>query len=125
MSRPGLASLALATAGLPAIAAASLAIALAGLGRPQMALGVVAGWAAGSINAGLLTYRVSRLSAKSTVFGFLYGMSSRFALVALLAVASFRLIGASLWGFAIGLALVLVLSIPLATIWSMRQQVSS
>jgi hypothetical protein len=115
----GIAAMLIGLAGLPAVLTAT---GLSAAGRPDWALGVIVGWFAGSLNAGLLAVRVSRLTAHSTVAGFLYSAASRFALVGGLAVASYRWLGAYPVGFAIGIAFVLLMNVPVSLLWSMRQE---
>jgi hypothetical protein len=76
---------------------------------------------AGSLNTVLLARRVSLLTGKSTVRHFVYGAASRFALVGLIAVLVYRLLGANLVGFAIGLAVVILAVVPVTVFWSMRR----
>jgi hypothetical protein len=108
-------------AALPVVA---LCVAMMAAGRGAWALGIAIGWLAGSLNAILLALRVSRLDRRSTVAGFLYGAASRFALIGLLAIAAYRLLGASLVGYAIGIALVLLMNVPVSLLWSTRQRVA-
>ena len=108
-------------AALPVVA---LCVAMVAAGRGPWALGIAVGWLAGSLNAILLALRVSRLNRRSTVGGFLYGATSRFALIGLLAIGSYRLLGASLVGYAIGIALVLLMNVPVSLVWSTRQGVA-
>ncbi len=103
----------------PALLAAA---ALAAGGRQGWALGVALGWTAGCLNAGLLAFRVSRLTARSSVVGFLFSAASRFTLVGLIAIGSYRVVGAHPVGFAIGIACVLVMNVPASLIWSMRTE---
>jgi hypothetical protein len=110
--------------GFAALPAVALSVAMAAKGREPLALGIVSGWLAGSLNAILLALRVSRISRRSTVAGFLYGTASRFALIVLLALGTYRLLGASLGGFAIGIALVLLMNVPASLLWSTRQRVA-
>jgi hypothetical protein len=110
--------------GFAAFPVVALSLAMVVTGRGPVALGIVTGWLAGSLNAILLAFRVSRLSRRSTVGGFLYGAASRFALIALLAMGAYRLLGASLAGFAIGIALVLLMNVPASLVWSTRRRVA-
>jgi hypothetical protein len=107
-----------------AIPVAALCLAMVAAGRGSWALGIVTGWLAGSLNAILLALRVSRVNRRSTVAGFLYGAASRFALIGLLAIGAYRVLGASLVGYAIGIALVLLMNVPVSLVWSMRQGVA-
>jgi ATP synthase I chain len=107
--------------GWAAVPALALCLAMAATGRAAWALGIVTGWVAGSLNAILLALRVSRVDSRSTVAGTLYGAASRFALIGLLAVAAYRLLGASLVGYAVGIALVLLMNVPVSLLWSSRQ----
>jgi len=70
----------------------ALSLAMVATGRGPVALGIVIGWLAGGLNAILLAFRVSRLSQRSTVAGTLYGAASRFVLIAVLAIAAYRLV---------------------------------
>jgi len=106
-------------AALPVVA---LCVAMMAAGRGAWTLGIATGWLAGSLNAILLALRVSRLDRRSTVAGFLYGAASRFALIGLLAIAAYRLLGTSLVGYAIGIALVLLMNVPVSLLWSTRQR---
>ena len=124
MSNRPLARITAMTIGLAAVAAGSIAMALALAGRGDWSVGVIAGWLAGSLNAALLARRVSLLTARSTVAGFLYGMTSRFALVGATALLAYRLLDANLVGFAIGLALVVVMAVPVTVLWSLRWEVA-
>jgi hypothetical protein len=119
-----LASIALTMIGLAALPVAAGVAAFAATGRSDWALGLFAGWLAGSLNAGLLAIRVSRLTARSTVAAFLYGTASRFAFVGLILILAYRLLGANAVGFAIGLALVILMNVPVSLIWSMRQELA-
>jgi hypothetical protein len=110
--------------GWAAVPVAVLCLAMVAAGRGSWALGIVTGWLAGSLNAILLALRVSRVDRYSTVAGVLYGAASRFALIGLLAIGSYRLLGASLVGYAIGIALVLLMNVPVSLVWSMRQRVA-
>ncbi|HSO93979.1 MAG TPA: ATP synthase subunit I, partial [Candidatus Dormibacteraeota bacterium] len=76
------------------------AIACSASGHLPWALGIGAGWLAGCLNSLLLARRVSTLTSRSRVFGFLYGMASRFALIALMFLGALRLVPASPVGFA-------------------------
>jgi ATP synthase I chain len=106
-------------AALPAFAAAAV---FALEGRPDWSLGAVAGWLAGSLNTALLALRVSRLTARSTVAGFLYGAASRFTLVGLIAIGGYRLFGASPLGFVIGVATVILMGVPVTVAWSLKTE---
>jgi hypothetical protein len=106
-------------AALPAFAAAAV---LASSGRPDWSLGVIAGWLAGSLNTALLAQRVSRMTARSTVGGFLYGAASRFTLIGLVAIGGYRLLGANPLGFTIGIALVILMGIPVTLAWSLKAE---
>ncbi|MDQ6712609.1 MAG: ATP synthase subunit I [Candidatus Dormibacteraeota bacterium] len=108
--------------GWAALPVAALCLAMMAAGRGSWALGIVTGWLAGSLNAILLALRVSRVNQRSTVAGTLYGAASRFALIGLLAVGAYRLLGASLVGYAIGIALVMLMNVPVSLIWSTRQR---
>jgi ATP synthase I chain len=110
--------------GWAAVPVAALCLAMVAAGRGAWALGIVTGWLAGSLNAILLALRVSRVNRHSTVAGFLYGAASRFALIGLLAVGAYRLLGASLVGYAIGIALVMLMNVPVSLLWSTRQTVA-
>jgi hypothetical protein len=110
--------------GWAALPVAALCLAMVAAGRGAWALGIVTGWLAGSLNAILLALRVSRVDRHSTVASFLYGAASRFALVGLLAVGAYRLLGASLVGYAIGIALVMLMNVPVSLLWSTRQGVA-
>lgn len=123
IERP-LQSITVSLIGFAALPAAVLSLLMVATGRGPLALGIITGWLAGSLNAILLALRVSRLSRRSTVAGFLYGLASRFMLIALLAVGADRLLGASLGGFAIGIALVLLMNVPASLLWSTRQRVT-
>ena len=109
--------------GWAALPVAALCLAMVAAGRGAWALGIGTGWLAGSLNAILLALRVSRVNRRSTVAGFLYGAASRFALIGLFAVGAYRLLGASLVGYAIGIALVLLMNVPVSLLWSLRQRV--
>ena len=122
MSRHPLRSITSLLAGISAVPAGLAALVLLLGGRSDWAVGIVIGWLAGSLNEALLALKVSRLTERSTVAGFLYGMGSRFALIALLAIASYRLLGASPVGFAIGIAFVLLMNVPVSLIWSFRRE---
>jgi hypothetical protein len=106
-------------AALPAFAAAAV---FATSGHPDWSLGVIAGWGAGSLNTALLAMRVSRLTARSTVGGFLYGAASRFTLVGLVAIGAYRLLGASPLGFAVGIAMVILMGVPVTVAWSLKAE---
>ncbi len=121
IERP-LRSITLSLIGFAAFPVVALSLAMVGTGRWPLALGIATGWLAGSLNAILLALRVSRLNRRSTVASFLYGAASRFALIALLAIGAYRLLGASLVGFAIGIALVLLMNVPASLFWSTRQR---
>jgi ATP synthase I subunit len=121
MKRP-FTAIPLMTSGLSALAAASLVVAFHAAGLPDWSVGVIGGWLAGSLNGALLARRVSRLTAASTVAGFLYGMASRFALIAVVAIGVYRLLDASLLGFAIGLSLVTFMGVPVSLIWALRRE---
>jgi hypothetical protein len=123
IERP-LQSITVSLIGFAAFPVVALSLAMVATGRGSLALGIVTGWLAGSLNAILLALRVSRLSDRSTVAGVLYGAASRFALIALVALGTYRLLGASLAGFAIGIALVLLMNVPASLVWSMRQRVA-
>jgi hypothetical protein len=123
IERP-LQSITVSLIGFAAFPVVALSLAMVATGRGSLALGIVTGWLAGSLNAILLALRVSRLSHRSTVAGVLYGAASRFALIALVALGTYRLLGASLAGFAIGIALVLLMNVPASLVWSMRQRVA-
>jgi hypothetical protein len=110
--------------GWAALPVAALCLAMVAAGRGAWALGIVSGWLAGSLNAILLALRVSRVNRHSTVASFLYGAASRFALIGLLAVGAYRLLGASLVGYAIGIALVMLMNVPVSLLWSTRQGVA-
>ena len=120
MSERPLRAIALLLIGLSALPCGALALALAGTGRADWALGVIAGWLAGSLNEALLAVRVSRLTARSSVVGFLYGAASRFALIALTAIVAYRSLGAAPLGFALGIALVVLMNVPASLIWWRR-----
>ncbi len=109
-------------AALPAFAAATLG---ATYGHPDWSLGVIAGWLAGSLNTALLAQRVSRLTAGSTVGGFLYGAASRFTLVGLIAIGGYRLIGANPLGFVAGVALVILMGVPVTVAWSLKGETAT
>jgi hypothetical protein len=115
-------SITLMTSGLAAVLAAAAMAVLSSAGRGDWALGVMAGWAAGSVNTALLARRVSRLTDQSSVAGFLYGTGSRFALIALMAIGAYRLVDANPLGFAMGIALVVLMGVPVSVIWSLRQE---
>ena len=117
--RPLLSITTLTCASAAALSGLAMALFLAG-GRPSWAIGVAAGWLAGGINAVLLARRVSLLTGRSSVFGFLYGMGSRFALIALVFLGAVRLAGANPLGFVIGLALVVLMEVP-AALWSLKR----
>lgn len=121
MNRP-FRTIPLMTSGLAAPAAAALVIAFVVVGQTDWSIGVIAGWVAGSLNSALLARRVSQLTAGSSVAGFLYGTASRFALVAVLAIGAYRLLDASLLGFAIGLSLVTLMGVPVSVIWALRRE---
>ncbi len=104
-------------AALPAVAAAAV---LAASGRADWSLGVILGWVAGSLNTALLAQRVSRLTARSAVGGFLYGAASRFTLVGVMAIGGYRLLGASPLGFTIGIAMVILMGVPVTVAWSLK-----
>lgn len=104
-------------AALPAFAAAAVFVTA---GHPDWSMGVIAGWLAGSLNTALLAQRVSRLTARSTVGGFLYGAASRFTLVGLIAIGGYRLVGASPLGFTIGIAMVILMGVPVTVAWSLK-----
>lgn len=123
IERP-LQSITISVIGLAVFPVVALSLAMVATDRGALALGIVTGWVAGSLNAILVAMRVSRLSRRSTVAGFLYGAASRFALIAVLAVVSYRLLGAALGGFAIGIALVLLMNVPASLVWSMRQRMA-
>jgi hypothetical protein len=110
--------------GWAALPVAALCLAMVAAGRGSWALGIVTGWLAGSLNAILLALRVSRVNRRSTVAGFLYGAASRFALIGLLAIGAYRVLGASLVGYAIGIALVMLMNVPVSLLWSTRQRVT-
>jgi len=110
--------------GWAALPVAALCLAMVAAGRGSWALGIVTGWLAGSLNAVLLALRVSRVNRRSTVAGFLYGAASRFALIGLLAIGAYRVLGASLVGYAIGIALVMLMNVPVSLLWSTRQRVT-
>jgi len=90
------------------------------LGMGSLATGVAAGWFAGTLNMTLLALRVSRLTARSTVSGFLYGTASRFALVAVIFLVAYRLAGSNPIGFAIGLTFVILASLPVSVLITRR-----
>jgi hypothetical protein len=117
-----LSSITLMMIGLAALPVAAGVAVFSAVGRTDWALGLVAGWVAGSLNAGLLAIRVSRLTARSTVAAFIYGTASRFAFVGLILILAYRLLGANAVGFAIGLALVILMNVPVSLIWSLKQQ---
>jgi hypothetical protein len=121
IQRP-LSSIALTMIGLAALPVAAGVAGFAAAGRGDWALGLAAGWLAGSLNAGLLAVRVSRLTERSSVAAFLYGTASRFALVGLILILAYRFLGANAVGFAIGLALVILMNVPVSLIWSLKQQ---
>jgi len=116
-----LVSITLTIMGLAAAAAACLAVLLWKLGMPNWASGVVGGWLAGTLNTALLAVRVSRLTAQSTVGGFLYGAASRFALVAVIFLLAYRFTGSHPVGFAIGLAAVVLSSLPVS-LWMIARE---
>jgi ATP synthase I chain len=123
IDRP-LQAIAVSLIGWAALPVVALCLVMLAAGRGGWALGIVFGWFAGSLNAILLALRVSRLNRRSTVAGFLYGAASRFALIGLLAIGAYRLLGASLVGYAIGIALVLLMNVPVSLLWSIRQRVA-
>jgi hypothetical protein len=108
------------TSGFAALPALTAAVVFVASGRPDWSLGVIAGWLAGSLNTGLLALRVSRLTARSSVAGFLYGTASRFTLVGLIAIGGYRLVGASPLGFAIGISMVILMGVPVTVAWSLK-----
>ena len=105
-------------AAVPALAAATI---FAASGRTDWSVGVIVGWLAGSLNTALLAQLVSRLTARSTIGGFLYGTASRFTLVGLMAVGSYRLVGANPLGFAVGIAMVILMGVPVSVAWSLKR----
>ena len=109
-------------AALPALAAAALCMIY---GRPDWSLGVIAGWLAGSLNTALLAQRVSRMTARSSVAGFLYGAASRFTLVGLIAIGGYRLVGANPFGFVAGVALVILMGVPVTVAWSLKGETAT
>ena len=111
--------------GLAAVPAFAAAIIFAATGRPEWSLGVITGWLAGSLNTALLAQRVSRLTARSTVGGFLYGAASRFTLVGLMAIGGYRLVGASPLGFAIGIAMVFLMGVPVSVAWALKTKATA
>ena len=119
-----LSSITLMMIGFAALPVAAAVAAFSAAGRGDWALGLVAGWVAGSLNAVLLAIRVSRLTARSSVVNFLLGTASRFALVGLTLIVASRLLGGSAVAFAIGIALVILMNGPVSLIWSLRQEVA-
>jgi ATP synthase I subunit len=113
-------SIPLMMSGLAAVPALTTAAFLATAGRPDWSLGVIAGWLAGSLNTALLAQRVSRITARSSVAGFLYGAASRFTLVGLIAIGAYRLLGANPLGFAAGIAMVILMGVPVTLAWSQK-----
>lgn len=111
-----------ALAALPALAAAAVCFTF---GHPDWSLGVIAGWLAGSLNTALLAQRVSRMTARSSVAGFLYGAASRFTLVGLIAIGGYRLVGASPFGFVAGVALVILMGVPVTVAWSLKGETAT
>jgi hypothetical protein len=106
--------------GLSAVPALAAATIFTVTGNTDWSLGVVVGWLAGSLNTALLAQRVSRLTARSTVGGFLYGAASRFTLVGVMAIGGYRLLGASPLGFTIGIAMVILMGVPVTVAWSLK-----
>jgi hypothetical protein len=109
------------TTGFSGVVVAATAGLLVVGGQRGWAAGMLAGWIAGSLNAVLLARRVSLLTGKSNVSAFLYGMASRFALVGAIGIIVYRLLDASLVGFAAGLATVILMGVPVTVFWSMRR----
>jgi hypothetical protein len=62
------------------------------------------------------------MTARSTVGGFLYGAASRFTLIGLVAIGGYRLLGANPLGFTIGIALVILMGIPVTLAWSLKAE---
>ena len=120
MKKAPLLSIPLMMSGLATLPALAAAAVFALGGRPDWSLGVVAGWLAGSLNTALLALRVSRLTAHSSVAGFLYGAASRFTLVGLIAIGSYRLLGANPLGFVTGIAMVILMGVPVTVAWSLK-----
>jgi ATP synthase I chain len=120
LKKSPLLSIPLMMSGLAALPAFAAAAVFAAYGRPDWSLGVVAGWLAGSLNTALLALRVSRLTDRSSVAGFLYGAASRFTLVGLIAIGGYRLVGANPLGFAIGIAMVILMGVPVTVAWSLK-----
>lgn len=118
-NRP-LVSIPAVTSLLAALVSALTAVVCVAGGHPSWVAGIFAGWLAGSLNAALLARRVSTLTARSRVFGFLYGMASRFALIAVAFLTAYRLVPGSPVGFAIGLSLVVLSGVPVA-VWSLQR----
>ncbi|HEV2014623.1 MAG TPA: ATP synthase subunit I [Candidatus Dormibacteraeota bacterium] len=125
MKRSPLLSIPLMMSGLAALTALTAAAVFASNGRPDWSLGVIAGWLAGSLNTALLALRVSRLTARSSVAGFLYGAASRFTLVGLIAIGGYRLVGANPLGFAIGIAMVILMGVPVTVAWSLKREAAA
>lgn len=120
MSRRPLLSIPAITCTMAGAICAAAAIACSATGHLPWAMGIGGGWLAGSLNSLLLARRVSTLTSTSRVFGFLYGMASRFALIALIFLGTFRLVPASPVGFAIGLSIVVLSGVPVA-LWSLQR----
>jgi hypothetical protein len=125
LKRSPLLSIPLLMSGLAALPALATAVVFASYGRADWSLGVIAGWLAGSLNTALLAQRVSRLTARSSVAGFLYGAASRFTLVGLIAIGGYRLVGANPLGFAIGIAMVILMGVPVTVAWSLKGETAT
>jgi hypothetical protein len=125
LKRSPLLSIPLLMSGLAALPALATAVVFASYGRADWSLGVIAGWLAGSLNTALLAQRVSRLTARSSVAGFLYGAASRFTLVGLIAIGGYRLVGANPLGFAIGIAMVILMGVPVTVAWSLKWETAT
>jgi hypothetical protein len=96
-------------AGGPALIAAIL---LLGFGHMQWASGIVAGWLVGMTNALLLARRVNLVADQRSSSGFLFGMTSRFALIGLLFLGGYKLAAINPIAFVIGFALVSLMGVP-------------